>query len=162
MKIHKMDVSQAFSSDAILHAPDILFEQLSLVFQDWLKHGKIAKQILACALIPLLKGNKDPGNTNSYRAIASSSLILKMFERTILLIWGDNFHSDSLQFGFKKKSSTNMASWITQEVLAHYLRQGSKPKSTAHATCQALPCQEDHRVRSHPVWSRVSPHAEGS
>ena len=127
MKIHKMDVSQAFSSDAILHAPDILFEQLSLVFQDWLKHGKIAKQILACALIPLLKGNKDPGNTNSYRAIASSSLILKIFERTILQIWGDTFHSDSLQFGFKKKSSTHMASWITQEVLSHYLRQGSKP-----------------------------------
>ena len=130
MKSHKLDVSQGFSSDALLNAPDILFEQLALIFKDWLTHGRISKTILACALIPLVKANKDPGNSNSYRAIAGSSLILKLFERSILLIWGDKLNSDSLQFGFKKKSSTGMASWIAQEVLAHYLRQGSRPIAT--------------------------------
>jgi hypothetical protein len=127
MKPHKMDVSQGFSSDAMLHAPDLLFGILALVFQDWLIHGTVTKSVLACAFIPLLKGSKDPGNTDSYRAIAGSSLILKLFERCILLIWGDQLHSDSLQFGFKQRCSTGTATWLVQEVMQHYLRQGSKP-----------------------------------
>ena len=43
MKSHKLDVSQGFSSDALLNAPDILFEQLALIFKDWLTHGRISK-----------------------------------------------------------------------------------------------------------------------
>ena len=34
MKPHRMDVSQGFTSDCLLHAPDLLFQLLSLVFQD--------------------------------------------------------------------------------------------------------------------------------
>ena len=64
---------------------------------------------------------------DSYRAIASSSLILKLFERCILLIWGDQLHSDSLQFGFKQRCSTGTATWLVQEVLRQYLSRGSKP-----------------------------------
>ena len=83
--------------------------------------------VLACAFIPLVKGNKHPSLSGSYRAIAGSSLILKLFECCILMIWGDRVQSDSLHFGFKKKYSTGQATWLVQEVLQHYLRQGSKP-----------------------------------
>ena len=55
MKPHKMDVSQGYTSDCLLHAPDILFNQLSMVFQDWMRHGVITQSILECAFIPLLK-----------------------------------------------------------------------------------------------------------
>ena len=127
MKKHKMDVSQGFSSDALLHAPDLLFGLLADVFRDWLSHGTVTKSILVCAFIPLLKGCKDPASTDNYRAIAGSSLLLKMFERVILMIWGDQLNSDSLQFGFKKRCSTSTATWLVQEVLQHYLRQGSRP-----------------------------------
>ena len=127
MKPHKMDVSQGFSSEVLLHAPDLLFGLLSLIFRDWLMHGTVTKSVLVCAFIPLLKPGKDPACCDSYRAIAGSSLILKMFERCILLVWGDQLHSDSLQFGFKRKCSTGTATWLVQEVLQHYLRQGTKP-----------------------------------
>ena len=128
MKPHKMDISQGFSSDAILHAPDLLFSLLSLVFRDWLTHGTVTPSVLACAFIPLLKNSlKDPALTDSYRAIAGSSLLLKIFERCILMVWGDKMNSDSLQFGFKKKCSTGTATWLIQEVLRHYLHQGIKP-----------------------------------
>ena len=127
MKPHKMDVSQGFSSDALLHAPDTLFDLLAAVFRDWLTHGTVTKSMLVCAFIPLLKGSKDPGCSDNYRAIAGSSLILKMFERCILLVWGDSLHSDSLQFGFKRRCSTSTATWLVQEVLQQYLNQGSRP-----------------------------------
>ena len=128
MKRHKMDISQGFSSDALLHAPDLLFKLLAMTFQDWLTHGTITRSILSCAFIPLLKSSlKDPASTDSYRAIAGSSLILKCFEQCILLVWGDQLHTDTLQFGFKKRCNTTTATWLVQEVLQTYLRQGSRP-----------------------------------
>ena len=39
MKPIKGDVSESFTSDAILNAPDILFDLLAKVFQSWLVHG---------------------------------------------------------------------------------------------------------------------------
>jgi hypothetical protein len=127
MKSHKMDVSQGFSSDALLHAPDLLFSLLSLVFQQWLTHGTVTKSVLACAIIPLVKGSKNPALSGNYRAIAGSSLLLKLFERCTLLIWGDRLHSDSLQYGFKRRCSTGQATWLVQEVVQHYLHHGSRP-----------------------------------
>ena len=102
MKPHKMDVSQGWSSDSLLHGPDILFEQLASIFRCWMVHGYVTQTILACAFIPLLKSTlKDPASCDSYRAIAGSSLILKSFEQCIMILWGDKLCSDSLQFGFK-------------------------------------------------------------
>ena len=80
MKPRKGDVSGGFTSDALLNAPNILFEQLAVVFQSWLLHGTVTPSLLACAFLPLLKSPmKDPADTKSYRAIAGSSLILKLF-----------------------------------------------------------------------------------
>ena len=53
MKRHKMDISQGFSSDALLNAPDLLFQLLAITFQDWLTHGTVTVSILSCAFIPL-------------------------------------------------------------------------------------------------------------
>ena len=128
MKSNKMDVSQGFSSNCLKNAPKCLFDNLSLIFQSWLFHGRVTSSILVCAFIPLIKSSlKDASATESYRAIAGSSLILRLFESCIMLVWGDDLSSDSLQFGFKKKCSTSTASWLVQEVLQHYLKQGSKP-----------------------------------
>ena len=88
----------------------------------------MTKRILSCAFVPLLKSNlKDPAKTDSYRAIAGSSLLLKLFEQCVLLVWGDQLNSDSLQFGFKRGCGTSTATWLVQEVLQTYLRAGSKP-----------------------------------
>ena len=128
LKPRKTDVSGGFTSDALLNAPDILFEYLASIFRDWIVHGTVTSTLLACAFLPLLKSSlKDPADSESYRAIAGSNLILKLFEKTILLIWGDLLSSDTLQFGFKKETSTSQCSWLVQEVVGHYLREGSHP-----------------------------------
>ena len=127
MKPRKMDVSQGFTSDCLLHAPDVLFELLSKIFQDWLVHGTVTSTVLSCAFVPLVKGQKDPGKTDSYRAIASSSLMLKLFELVVLKVWGHKLHSDSIQFGFKRGTGTSSATWLVQEVLQQFLHAGSKP-----------------------------------
>ena len=128
MKPGKADVSTCFTSDALLHAPDILFEQLSAIYRSWITHGKITPALLACSFLPLLKSSlKDPSDTASYRAIAGSSLILKVFENVICLLWGHLLSSDSLQFGFKAKTSTTQCTCLVTEVVQHLLRTGTNP-----------------------------------
>ena len=87
--------------------------------------------LLACSFLPLLKSAlKDPADIGSYRAIAGSNLLLKLFEKVILLVWGHLLSSDSLQFGFKRKTSTTQCSWLVTEVVQYYLRHGSHPLVT--------------------------------
>ena len=128
MKPRKSDVSSCFTSDALLNAPDIMFEQLAIIFRSWITHGRITPSMLACSFLPLLKSSlKDPSCTGSYRAIAGSSLILKVFEKVILQLWGHLLASDSLQFGFKARTSTTQCTWLVNEVVQHLLKTGTNP-----------------------------------
>ena len=52
---------------------------------------------------------------------------MKLFDKVVLCVWGHLLSSDSLQFGFKKKTSTTQCSWLVTEVVQHYLRNGSHP-----------------------------------
>ena len=127
IKPGKSDVSGAYTSDVLLHAPDSLFDKLAIIFRSFLTHGTVTRQLLACSFLPLLKsGLKDPAVTKSYRAIAGSSQILKLFDNVVLLVWGDYLSSDSLQFGYKEKTSTTQCSWLVMEVAQYYLRNGTK------------------------------------
>ena len=128
MKPSKADVSEGFTSDSLLHAPDSLFNLLALVYRSWLIHGTVTPSLLACAFLPLLKSSlKDPADTNSYRAIAGSSLLLKLFDQCVLLLWGHLLASDSLQFGYKQVSGTTQCSWMVMEVANHFMRNGTSP-----------------------------------
>ena len=128
MKPRKSDVSNYYTSDALLNAPDILFELLATIFRSWLIHGNITSCVLACSFLPLLKSAlKDPADTGSYRAIAGSSLILKLFEKVVLMLWGHHLGSDSLQFGFKAGTSTTQCTWLVSKVVQHLLKNGTNP-----------------------------------
>ena len=112
MKPHKMDVSGGYSSDCLLHAPDSMFEHLAVIFRSFLTHVEVTAQLLCCAFLPLYKGgHKSATNTDSYRAIAGSSQILKLFDNVILLL---SLQTDSLQFGYKCGTSTTQCSWLVK------------------------------------------------
>ena len=67
LRVKKKDVSGGFTSDGLLHAPDILFDQLASFFRSWLIHGTVTFSLLACAFLPLIKSSlKDPADTGSY------------------------------------------------------------------------------------------------
>ena len=41
MKPAKADVSEGFTSDALLHAPDSMFDLIASVYRSWLVHGTV-------------------------------------------------------------------------------------------------------------------------
>ena len=82
----KTDISGQFKSDVLLHAPDSLFSSLAMLFQAFFIHEDFTIDILCCAFMPLLKGAlKDDTDSNNYRAICISSLLLKILDNVILL-----------------------------------------------------------------------------
>ena len=50
---------------------------------------------------------------------------MKLIDISILILEGDKFGCDQLQFGFQAKASTSMCSWSITAVIDHYNRQGS-------------------------------------
>jgi hypothetical protein len=125
MKPGKSDVSGSYTSDAILNAPDSFFNLIAMVYRSWIVHGSVTLSLLACAFLPLVKGRKDPAKTDSYRAIASSALLLKLFDKVVLMVWGHLLATDPLQFGYKVNTSTTQCSWMVMEVAGHFLRRGT-------------------------------------
>jgi hypothetical protein len=73
MKPRKMDVSEVFFSDALLHAPDSLFDKLAMVYRSWLVHGTLTLSLLACAFMPLSR---------------TTWLLLKLFDQCVIVVWG--------------------------------------------------------------------------
>ena len=126
MKPGKSDVSESYTSDVFLNAPDSLFHALAAVFRSFLVHGTVTLSILSCAFLPLYKGgHKKPDQFTSYRAIAGASQLLKLWDYVVLEIWGGHLSTDSMQFGFKKHMSTTQCSWLVTEVCGHFLRRRS-------------------------------------
>ena len=126
MKAGKLDVSGGYSSDVLLHGPDSLFQHLAVVFRAFLTHGEVTCQLLSCAFLPLYKGgHKSITKTDSYRAIAGSSQLLKLFENVILILWGHLLSSDSLPFGYKCGTSTAQCTWLVKEVADYFVQRGT-------------------------------------
>jgi len=74
-------------------------------------------------VIPLLKnvyGNKF--TTDKYRGITRSPVVSKLCETVLLSQFKDQLTSDSLQFGFKPKSSCSHAIFTFKTVVDYYVK----------------------------------------
>ena len=126
LKADKSDVSNDFTSDCLKAAPDSFFVQLAALFRTFLIHGYISHNLLVCALSPIVKDpNDDISSSKNYRGIAISSLILKVFDNCLLLLFGNLLSNDVLQFGFQSGCSTVQCTWAVQETISYYLKRGS-------------------------------------
>ena len=127
LKMDKTDPGFAFTSNCLKNAPHLLCEHLANVFKIMLIHGRISPLILVSTIVPLVKDKLgDVCSSSNYRSIALSSLILKVFDWVVILALGDKLTTDDLQFGYQKRTSTNMCTWLAVETIDHFLRNGSE------------------------------------
>ena len=102
----KMDPVFQYSSDCLKDPPEVLCEHLALVFKMFLVHGHVSSMIMVSTIIPLIKDKLgDTNASNNYRSIALSSLVLKIFDWVVLLLFDKNLSTDELQFGYQEKTS---------------------------------------------------------
>ena len=127
------------------------FLHLAEIFKSFLIHGTVTQEIISCAFLLLFKGGlKSPNKSDSYRALAGASQLLKLFEYVVLILWGDLMSTDSMQFGFKSGVSTTQCSWLVHEVATYFMRRG-----TAVAAC-LLDCSKAFdKCKFHVLFSKL-------
>ena len=121
----KSDPELNFSSDCIKNGTPELFDMLATAIKSFLIHGHVTQFLLLATLVPLVKDKL--GNLNSsknYRTIAISSLVLKLLDWIILLLFGKNLGIDDLQFAYQPGVSANMCTWTVVETVSYFLRNG--------------------------------------
>ena len=107
-------------------APDVLYEKLASVIRSFLIHGHVTHFLLIATLLPILKDKLGSISTSkNYRSIALSSVILKIIDWVILLLFGTSLGLDDLQFAYQPGASTTMCTWAVVETIGYFMRNGS-------------------------------------
>ena len=114
IKDDKTDPVYSYSSDCIKNGPDSLFESLSLVIKSFLIHGHVTVFLLLATLVPIIKDKLgDSSSSKNNRSIAISSLVLKVLDWIIIILFGVCLGLDDLQFAYQAKVSTTFCSWLS-------------------------------------------------
>ena len=124
LKSCKNDNIYNFKSDAFINGIDVLTNNLTLLFQAFLIHGFVPQIILMSTLQPIIKDKLgDKCSSSNYRAIGGSSLLLKLIDNIVLILFGESFKLAEQQFGFQKSSSTTLCSWTVKETINFFLNR---------------------------------------
>ena len=90
-------------------------------------HAHVNNILLLATLINIPKDKLgDLSSSNNYRSIAISSLILKVFDWIIILLFEESLGLDDLQFSYQKNCSTTMCTWMVIEGISYLIRNGSE------------------------------------
>ena len=127
LKAGKSDPCYSFSSDCFKNAPPVLFDLLAALIRSFLIHGHVSLYLLLATLVPIVKDKLgDINSSKNYRLIAMSSLLLKILDWIILLLFGHHLGLDDQQFAYQKNCSPSMCTWGAMETVGYYLGNGSE------------------------------------
>ena len=83
-------------------------------------------------MIVLLIKNKlgDTESSDNYRSIALSSILLKVFNWVVILLFSKSLNLETLQFSYQNHCGTNMCTWLVVESISYFLRNGNEVIAT--------------------------------
>ena len=127
IKSGKTDPVFSFSSDCIKVDSERLAFLLSIIIQCFLVHGHVTRFLLLATLVPIIKDKLGSINSSkNYRSIAISSLILKLMDWIILILFGSALGLHDLQFAYQPGVSGNMCTYAVLETIDYFLRHNSE------------------------------------
>ena len=123
----KTDPVFSFSSDCMKVESDKLSDLLSIIIRCFLVHGHVTRFLLLATLVPIIKDKLgSPNSSKNYRSIAISSLVLKVLDWIIILLFGTVLGLHDLQFAYQPGISGNMCTYAVLETVDYFLRHGSE------------------------------------
>ena len=100
---------------------------MSNILQAILTHSHVSLFLLLAVLVPIVKDKLgDVSSSKNYRSIAISSLILKIFDWLVILLFGATFGLDDLQFSYQSGVSASMCTWLAVETIGYFTRNGGE------------------------------------
>ena len=126
INLNKSDNVYNFKSNAIINAADILTNHITILLQSFLIHGYVPSPLLTCSLKPIVKDPLgDKYDSENYRAIGTSSLLIKVLDWCVLILYEHELKPSQLQFGFQRKNSTTMCTWVVNETVNYFNNRNS-------------------------------------
>ena len=126
LKRNKRDGSRGLCTDHLKNAPHSLFVHLSHLFNVFLNHGLVPEEFELSTLVPIPKSKmKSKNDIENYRSIALSSVINKVLDKILIRKCKNGFRTSDYQFGFKEQHSTAQCSFVVNEVVQHFVSNGS-------------------------------------
>ena len=118
IKAGKRDGNCGFQSNHLLHSTHRFHVLLCLHFNTMLVHGYTPNDLLNSFIISIPKDSTASLTTSdNYRGISLFNAICKLYDNVILVLYGDEFQSSAMQFGYKQGHSTTLCTLIYKEVV---------------------------------------------
>ena len=126
MKDGKCADADGISAEHLKNAPISLYHRLTQLFNKMLHHAFVPQQFKRGFMIPLVKDSQgNVSDTSNYRGITISPVISKVFEHVLKSQFSEFLQTSTLQFGFKKKSSTVHAIYCLKQTVSYYINNKS-------------------------------------
>ncbi len=110
----------------LIHAGDVLYGRLSVIFSSMLSHGFSPQDVLQGVTVPLPEGRwANLNSSENYRVITLSSLLSKVLDNIILMKERDKLLTTDLQFMFKEGTSSTMCTPVVRGTVSRYVCNGS-------------------------------------
>ena len=127
LKMNKSDGSHGCFSNHFIYASSKLHELFCALFTSSITHGHTPSEMCNATLTSIPKDKcKDICNSDNYRGIALSSALCKISDLIIINRHCNNLKTSNLQYAFQKKHSTVQCSAVFQQMVKHYLDNGSE------------------------------------
>ena len=126
IKIGKSTAGPIRPENILNGAPELMCH-FHLLFNSMLQHSYAPTDFLRGIITPIVKDSQgDLSDTSNYRGITLSTLPAKLFELALQAKISHLLHTDELQFGFKRKTSTSHALFTLKSTIDHFNSHGSK------------------------------------
>ena len=110
----------------ILHGSVKLALHIHLLFNSLIQHGTIVSDFSKGVITPVIKDSEgDFSSCSNYRAITLGNLFSKLMEIAIDIKIEPFLHTDWLQFGFKKRTSTSHALFTLKKTVDYFTNRKS-------------------------------------
>ena len=126
LKPDKSDPVSEIFPDYQINALDILYQHLSDVMKTYIAHGHLTQTLAIYTPLPMIKDKLGKASdSNNYRSIAISSVILKHLDWVIIYIKirCTSIHS---KFNYQPNCSSTMCIWMVIETIDYFLRNNSE------------------------------------
>ena len=112
------------TTEHLANCHPIIYSLLSKLFKLMIEHGHVPKEFGMGIIIPIPKNDSTHGahSIESFRGITLSSVLSKVFEHCILMLYSRYFITSCNQFGFKAKVGCSHAIYAFQKIIDHYVK----------------------------------------
>ena len=112
-------------TEHLRHAHPILILLLAKLFNIIIMFGYVPDAFGLGIIVPILKPNKIVTKVESYRGIALTPVISKVFEQGLLKVLAPFLTTSPMQFGFKRKTGCAKAIYTVRRVVDFFTKKGS-------------------------------------